>query len=259
MYVRLFALAALALPALAHAQEQEEEASPSGRDITRPVLTLDLRTEVAREDDQDKLTVTLRHDHPVDLGGGWRVNLRVDLPVKIVDAEEEADTGTTIGLSNVLFQAIFIRELGEDQGFGFGTQVKLPSASDSRFGSTQWQLLPTAGYRWPAHGISKESFFQILTRYRFSLADGSGRATASELQFSPNLEIGLPGKAYFSIFPSTDIRYDFKTKSFFLPLNLEVGKKWGRLVTSLEGGVGLIEGNAAPYQWKVEARIGLRF
>jgi hypothetical protein len=256
--VRLFLFAALFSPGLAQGQEQLD-ASASGKDITRPVLGLDLRTEVAREDGEDKVTVTLRHDHPVDLGGGWRVNLRVDLPVKFVDADETADTGAAIGMSNILLQAILIRELGDDQGFGFGTQVKLPSASDSRFGSTQWQLLPTAGYRWPAAGISKDSFFQVLARYRFSLADHSGRPTASELQFSPNLEIGLPGKAYLSIFPSADIRYDFKARSFFLPLNLEVGKKWGKLVTSLEGGFGLIEGDAAPYQWKVEARIGLRF
>jgi hypothetical protein len=258
MHARLIALAALALPGLAYAQEQQE-APASGRDITRPIMTLDLKTEVAREEEQDKVTVTLRHDHPVDLGGGWRANLRVDLPFKLVDADPAADTGTAIGFSNMLFQAIFVKQLGEAEGFGFGTQVKLPSASDERFGSDQWQLLPTAGYRWSTPGISKGSYFQIVSRYRFSLKGDSDRATASELQLSPNLEIELPGEAYVSFFPSTDVRYDFRTKSFFLPANLEIGKKWGRLVTSLEGGVGVIKGDADPYQWKIEGRIGLRF
>lgn len=259
MHARLLlALAALTLPGLAHAQAQED-APVSGKDITRPVMALDLKIEIAREYGEDKVTVTLRHDHPVELDGGWRLNLRVDLPVKVVDADETLDTGATLGLSNILLQAVLVKQLGDNQGFGFGTQVKLPSASDSRFGSDQWQFLPTAGYRWPASGISKDSFFQILTRYRFSVKGDSTRATASELQLSPNLEIGLPGKAYLSIFPSADIRYDFNSKSFFLPANLEVGKKWGRLVTSLEGGVGVIKGDADPYQWKVEARIGLRF
>lgn len=256
MQLRWLLLAMFAVPGLARAQE---DASASGKDIIRPVMSLDLRTEVAREDGEDKVTVTLRHDHPIDLGDDWRVNLRFDLPVKFVDADETADTGNTLGLSNVLFQAAFSKKLGENQGFGFGAQVKLPSASDSRFGSDQWQVLPMVGYRWPAAGISKDSFFQILTRYHFSLKGDSSRATASELQLSPNLEIGLPGKAYLSIFPSADIRYDFNTKSFFLPANLEIGKKWGRLVTSLEGGVGVIKGDADPYQWKIEGRIGLRF
>jgi hypothetical protein len=67
------------------------------------------------------------------------------------------------------------------------------------------------------------------------------------------------GRCLVSIFPSTDIRYNFIRDEFFLPLNLEVGKSWGPVVASLEGGVGIIHGDHPPYDWKLEARLGFRF
>jgi hypothetical protein len=227
------------------------EAPASGGDITRPLQRFDLRTEVAGGDGEQDLTVTLRHDRPVTLGDGWQANLRMDLPVKF--AEDQS------GLGDMLVQAIFVRQVDERRGFGFGAQVILPTASEEALGRGQWRLRPTAGYRWSLPEISPETFFQVVARFDFSFAGNDDTPDTRELQFAPNLEIGLPGDAYLSIFPSTDIRYDFENDEFFLPLNLEVGKEWDRIVVSLEGGVGVISGDNAPYDWKLEGRVGLRF
>lgn len=227
------------------------EASGSGGDITRPLQRFDLRAEVADAEGDQELTVTLRHDRPVPLGGGWQANLRMDLPLKFADDES--------GLGDMLVQAIFVRHVDERRGFGIGTQLILPTASEDALGRGQWRLRPTAGYRWLLPRISEETFFQVVARFDFSFAGDDDSADTRELQLSPNLEIGLPGDAYFSIFPSADIRYDFESDEFFLPLNLEIGKEWNRLVVSLEGGVGVIAGDSAPYDWKLEGRVGLRF
>jgi hypothetical protein len=239
------------------AQAQTEAiGSASGADVTRPLQRIDLRSEFNEED----TTVTLRYTAPVPLDDGWQANLRMDLPFRIIDEEAPAtDSGGDVGLGDMLFQAIFVRHVNEREGFGIGTQLIVPTAAGEEFGSGKWRLRPTAGYRWLLPEISEETFFQLLARYDFSFAGDDDRADVSELQFAPNLEIGLPGRAYFSIFPSTDIRYNFEQDEFFLPLNLEVGKEWDRIVVSAEGGVGLISGERPPYDWKVEARVGLRF
>ena len=236
-----------------------QEAPASGKDITRPLQRVDLRTEVADEGEEDVVTVTLRHDRPVELGDGWRLNLRADLPFKFVDRPETEAPGAVSGFGDVLVQAILVHRADERRAFGFGVQVRAPTSDRDVSSRNQWQLLPTVGHRWSLPGISEESFFQAVARYRFSFGGSDDTPTISELQLSPNLEIGLPDRAYLSIFPSSDIHYDFRTDSVFLPVNLEVGKEWGRVVASLEGAVAMIDGKSAPYDWKLEARIGFRF
>ncbi len=239
----------------AYAQEPPPDAPVSGKDITRPLERIDLRTEFAREEGESVRTITLRHDRPVELDKGWRLNLRLDLPFKRVEEDDAAASG----LGDILVRAIAVREVDDRRAFGLGLQLRLPTAAEEALGRDQWQFLPTAGYRWSLPQMGEESFFQLIGRYRFSLGGDGDLPALSELQLAPNLEIGLPGRAYLSIFPSSDIRYDFRRNELFVPVNLEVGKEWSRLVASLEGGAALIAGDAAPYKWKVEARLGWRF
>lgn len=238
-----------------------QEGGGSGTDIVRPPQRIDLRSEFTGKEEGDEATFTLRYTRPQPIGQGWQVNLRADLPFAL-------NSGVTpdnpygyehFGLGDVLLQAVFVRHTAPQEGFGIGTQLILPTASEQGFGKGKWRLRPTAGYRWGIPAMSEGSFFQVLARYDFSFAGDNDRSRVSELQFAPNLEIELPGEAYVSIFPSTDIRYNFVHDSFFLPANLEVGKQWGRVVASLEGGAKLIGDEHAPYDWKLEARLGVRF
>lgn len=258
-----FLASALTLLALVQAPALGQEAAlpaaqpaGSGGDITRPANRADLRTEFNQKDGDEETTVTLRYSRPQPIGGGWQVNLRADLP--LVGNSDDPDGERRFELGDMLFHAVFARHVSETEGFGIGTQLIVPSASDDS-GKGKWQLRPTAGYRWSLPRISKESFFQLVARYDFSFAGDPNRDDVSELQFAPNLEIGLPGKAYVSLFPSTDFRYNFIRHEFFAPVNLELGKQFGRIVTSIEGAVGVIEGDHPPYDWKVEARVGLSF
>ena len=261
----LLALGLLGLPgsppALAQGVAGGAEAPNSGEDLTRPARRIDLRAEAEGEEDEESLTLTLRYDHPVPLGGGWQANLRVDLPF-VSNSEISADNPLghdDADFGDMLFQAVFVRHINESEGFGIGTQLIAPTAGGEAFGRGKWRLRPTAGYRWSLPSITEGTYFQVLARYDFSFAGDDERDDVRELQFAPNLEIELPGEAYVSIFPSTDIRYNFVHDEFFLPLNLEAGKSWGRLVVSVEGGVGLISGDHPPYDWKLEGRMGLRF
>lgn len=243
------------------AQEAPGASSASGNDVAQPIQRMDLRGEISSKEDSDEFTTTLRYARPQPIGGGWTVNLRADLPVVRNDevTTDNPNGDHHFGLGDVLVQAVFVRHTSETEGLGIGAQLLAPTASEEGLGKGKWRLRPTAGYRWMLPEISEKTFFQLLARYDFSFAGDKARANVSELQFAPNLEFGLPGDAYFSIFPSTDIRYNFERKTFFLPVDLEVGKEWGRFVASVEGAAGIISGNSPPYDWKAEVRIGYRF
>jgi hypothetical protein len=251
---------AAAAPALAQ-EAMPASPSASGNDVAHPVQRIDLRAEVSSKEESDELATTLRYTLPQPIGDGWTVNLRADLPfVRNNEASiDNPDGHYAFGLGDALIQAIFIRHTNETDGFGIGTQLIAPTASEEGLGKGKWRLRPTLGYRWGLPEISEKTFFQLLARYDFSFAGDKDRSRVSELQFAPNLEFGLPGDAYLSIFPSTDIRYNFENKEFFLPVDLEIGKEWERLVVSVEGAAGVVSDEHAPYKWRLEARIGYRF
>ena len=245
--------APLAAQQAAQVEPEEEAPSGSGEDILDLARRIDLRVELSEDDGENQWVTTLRHDHRLKLGDGWQANLRIDLPF-IADLDEVKGPNFVSG--DVLLNAGFTRRLPNREGFGVGTQLIIPTAEDGR---GQWRLRPSVGYRWPATAISPDSFFQLQVRYDLSFAGESTAPDTRQLQVAPTLEIGLPDRFYLSFFPSTDLRYDFERDELFIPFDVEVGKEWDRWVASLEGSVGVITEQNAPYDWKIEARIGRNF
>ena len=246
----------------ARASDGDQAATDSGADITRPTHRIDLRAELESDDGERTRKLTLRYAHPVFLENRWRVNLQVDLPFasRSLSGQAADEDAQTRGDGDVILQAILARETDGSRAFGFGTQLILPTASQEASGKGKWRLRPAVGYRWSLPGSSGRSFFQLLVRYDFSFAGDKSRPRVSELQFSPNLELGLSRSAYVSIFSSPDIRYNFVTDELFVPINVEFGKSIGRrLIVSLELGKSVIGGEHQPYDWKAEGRVGFRF
>lgn len=258
----LLASALLVQECPALAGNADETAQETGGDITRPTHRIDLRVGFESSDEERSRNLTLRYTHPAFLTESWRLNLQIDLPFASVKHHQDSPENDTQarGDGDVILQALFAHELPNQQGVGFGTQLIIPTASEKASGKGKWRLRPMVGYRWSVPRLSEGSFFQLLLRYDFSFAGDDKRAGVSELQFGPSLEIALPRSMYLSFFPSPDIRYNFKTDEIFVPLNVEVGKSFGRrLIVSFEFGKSLIEGNEPPYRWKAEGRVGFRF
>ena len=240
--------------------QQADQPSGSGEDILAQYRRIDLRAEASSTGSSDEFRLTLRHDHRVELGDGWRINFRIDAPLVFTKKKDEGGAvHKESGVGDLLFQAVIVRQLSSKQGFGFGAQLLAPTAGKDSLGTGKWRLRPTVGYRWPILSISDTSFFQLIAKYDFSFAGDEDRNDVRQLQLAPNLEIGLKDDAYISFFPSADIRYNFVRDEWFVPVNVEVGKEWGRLVTSVEGAAGVIKGDHPPYDWKIEGRVGLRF
>lgn len=109
--------------ALAALYARAEDADPDssdpanvGQDAIRPVRRIDLRpnfTTRGRSGEYDAWSFTLRHDRPVPLGNGWKLVLRVDLPLLYNNIPTDADeTGSyRFGFGDVLGQALLIRTI----------------------------------------------------------------------------------------------------------------------------------------------------
>jgi hypothetical protein len=257
-----------------HALAEDEDAAKEdtandGQDVTRPVKRIDLRLNYTKPGasggaagELDSWSFIARHDRPINLGDGWQVGLRLDLPFLYNNLPTQADPAGTyrVGYGDTLGQALLIKAIDKRQAIGVGTQLIAPTGGGDQFGSGRWRLVPTAGYRYALSEISPGSFFVAAVRYDVDVGGQDRQGHVRNFQFSPTLNIGLPDAMFFTFFPSTDIRYDFIKQKWFVPFNAQIGKVWDKkIVTSLEIGVPIYTGGDALYKFKLEGRVGLFF
>ena len=243
----------------------------TGQDITKPVRRFDLRFQYTnagdistplREFHPNVYTTTLRMDIPFDLGGGFKISTRFDLPMSFNNfpTRDNPSGDTEFNVNDVLIQGLLIKAVNKDFAFGFGTQLIIPTGTDDSFSANRWQLVPTAGARFSLPQITKGSFFVFAARYAFDFAGDDGRPHTSVLQFSPTLNIALPDRWFVTLFPSTDIRVDLENGGkWFVPADFLIGKMLNKTtVASVEFGIPIIK-QFDLYDFKVEARIGFFF
>ena len=239
-----------------------EEAN-TGQDVTNPVQRIDLRAGYSNlPNGLDVGTFILRYDKPLNLGDGWKLGLRFDAPFVYNDVPSlDNPTGSwELGYGDTLTQALLIKSIDKRQAIGFGAQLIMPTATEDQFGSGKWRVVPTFGYRYALPEITPGSFFVGAIRYDTDFAGDDDRGDVSNLQFAPTLNIALPDQMFLTLFPSTDIRYDFIANDWFVPFNAQIGKLWGKsTVTSFEFGVPIYKGDAPLYDFKAEARVGFFF
>jgi hypothetical protein len=261
----LGAVASLALMGLCSPVSADDEVDVvnDGQDVTNPIQRIDLRLGYANlPNGLDTGTFILRYDKPFTLEDGWKLGLRFDFPLvrNDVPSLDNLNGEYEAGYGDTLFQFIFSKVLDQRSAFGLGAQLIAPTATQDQFGSGHWRVVPTIGYRYGLPEISPGSFFLAAVRYDRDFAGDNDRPDVNNLQFSPTLNIALPNTSFLTLFPSSDIRYNFEAKDWFVPFNAQVGRVWdGKMVTSLEFGVPLYRGDAPLYDFKIEARVGFFF
>ena len=77
------------------------------------------------------------------------------------------------------------------------------------FGSGKWQVQPVAGFRYALPEISKGSYFEPLMRWTYSFAGDPTKKNINNLQLAPKVNFSLPDRWFFTLYPSTDIRWNF--------------------------------------------------
>jgi hypothetical protein len=239
-----------------------------GEDITQPIDRFDVRmqfkslpdeTESGKTfDDLSDETLTLRTDllfftRPDQLA------LRFDLPL-VWSNKPESDNPhgfTEFGMGDILMQAIYVRAFDERWAGGIGLRTILPTATGDAFGSGKVQVVPTVAVRANLPEISPGSYAGLIVRQFVSVAGPSSRASINQLQFEPQLNIGLPDQWFLNLSPKTN--YNLETDKWFVPLDLMIGRKFGlHWIASLEYQYGLVRDDDSYNQW-LEARVGYFF
>ena len=234
--------------------------TPINNDITNPIHRLDFFLENFQSADGATWTPKVRYERPFDLYDGWKFAARVEFTAVRTDDGSDPPGIFATGLGDTQFQGVFSKELDAQQGFGFGLRFYAPTAIDDQFGNGRWRMAPAAGYRYSLPELSKDSYFQIVARYQFDFAGDPNRFHTSNLQFGPTLNIGLQDGLSLAIFPSTDIRYNFMTREWFVPLDVEFAKQWNNsFLTGIEIGVPLFETANPLYKFKIEGHLAFRF
>jgi hypothetical protein len=238
---------------------QEAETANSSVSITEPLHRFDVHLDYQHlKGEVDQWTTTLRYEHPYDLGNRWKLAFRADLPLPVNNDNPLGDFRGGIG--DLLLQTTLSHKSNGDNGFGLAIRMIAPTASSEEFGGGRWRLLPTAGLQFGLPEISNGSFFQPVMRYQFDIAGDSGRRHYSDVQFAPTINIALERDWYVTLFPSTDIRYNFIQREWFVPFNVEVGRQWSQnIVTSLELGVPIYREENPVYLFKLEGRLTMLF
>lgn len=253
------ACAAHAQNAPSPATHPEEE--NSGQDPTRPVARVDLRLKYQDNPGGSETAVfTARADKPFLLGGDWKLNTRIDLPLINSNAATAANPGgdSEIGLGDILLQALFIAPPKGNTAFAFGSQLIIPTGSDDQFTTGKWQLVPTAAFIYQLPEISRGTFVGLLVRDAFSFAGDDDRAGINNFSVQPIFNWQLPERWFLTFSPEAK----FNTKddwSLFLPFDVTVGRKVNaNTVMSLQADVAVVD-DFPQYDWQVEFRVGLFF
>jgi hypothetical protein len=208
----------------------------------------------------------LRADGVIALTQQWSIALRGDLPFVIRDpltADNPAGQYVS-GLGDADVQAALIRQFDSRWAAGAGLRFVAPTGDEDITGG-KWRTLPVAGARYSLPEWSTGTYAEALLRYDLSFAGDPSRRNVSNLQLAPMLNINLPDRWFFTLYPNTEIRINYgdpipgQTGRLFLPVDFMVGRNVLKDVTlSLELSVPVIK-DYPVYNFRTVSRINMKF
>ena len=250
------------------------DSAPAG-DLLTPQNLLQLEYRVRTNDgtnaDGEPRTVTtdivkLRGDLGIMLDANSQLVLRGDLPYIGKNPVTDSNPGGDFvyGIGDADLQGAVVHQFGARWIFGAGFRVIMPTGGDA-LGSDKWQAMPLAGFRYVLPELGKGSYFEPLVRYDVSFAGNPEARNINNLQFGPMLNLSLPHRWFFALYPSPEIRWNFgdpitgQTGRLFLPLDFRVGKKFNdNFNASLEVSVPIIK-QYPLYNFMTALRLNLTF
>jgi hypothetical protein len=196
----------------------------------------------------------------------WSIALRGDLPFVVRDpltADNPAGQYVS-GLGDADVQAALIRQFDSRWAAGAGLRFVAPTGDEDITGG-KWRALPVAGARYSLPELTTGSYAEALVRYDVSFAGDPTRRNISNLQLAPMLNINLPDRWFFTLYPNTEIRINYgdsipgQTGRLFLPVDFMIGRNVMKDVTlSLELSAPVIK-DYPVYNFRTVSRINMKF
>jgi hypothetical protein len=211
-------------------------------------------------------TWRLRGDVTIPLSSQWSVALRGDLPYLAKDKYSDSNPNGDFlyGLGDADVQAALIDNINERWKAGAGARLIAPTG-DAALGSGLWQIMPIAAVRYALPEISQGSYFEPLARYDVSFAGDPTKKFISNLQFGPMLNLSLPDRWFFTLYPNPEIRWNFgdpvtgETGRLFLPFDARIGHKFSDAFdVSLEVAVPIVK-QYPVYNFMTALRLNANF
>jgi hypothetical protein len=262
--------------ATSNQQDMAASSENSGQDFTSPENLFQLRYQYKTAPGTGSLngtirtvttdTLYLRSDFTFDLGSPWKVVFRSDLPFVAKDpiSSDHPSGSYLYGIGDADFQAALIEQINERWAAGGGLRIIAPTGPDN-ITSGKWQMMPIVGARTMLPELSAGSYFEGLVRYDLSFAGDPTKKNISNLQLDPMLNISLPDRWFFILYPSADIRVNYgdpvtgQTGRLFLPFDFSVGQTVSKNFTiSFEVGVPIIK-DYPVYDFKTTTRLNFKF
>jgi hypothetical protein len=208
----------------------------------------------------------LRADGVIALTQQWSIAMRGDLPFVVrnpLTVDNPAGQYVS-GLGDADVQAAVIRQFDTRWAAGAGLRFVAPTGAEDITGG-KWRALPVAGARYSLPEWSTGSYAEALLRYDVSFAGDPSRRNVSNLQLAPMLNINLPDRWFFTLYPNTEIRINYgdpipgQTGRLFLPADFMVGRNVLKDVTlSLEVSVPVIK-DYPVYNFRTVTKINMKF
>jgi hypothetical protein len=211
-------------------------------------------------------TWRLRGDVTIPLSSQWSVALRGDLPYLAKDKYSDSNPNGDFlyGLGDADVQAALIDNINERWKAGAGARLIVPTG-DAALGSGLWQIMPIAAVRYALPEISQGSYFEPLARYDVSFAGDPTKKFISNLQLGPMLNLSLPDRWFFTLYPNPEIRWNFgdpvtgETGRLFLPFDARIGHKFSDAFdVSLEVAVPIVK-QYPVYNFMTALRLNANF
>jgi hypothetical protein len=260
----------------ASSTQQDAASENTGQDFTSPENLFQLRFQYKTAPGTGSTsgsirtvttdTLYLRSDYTIDLGSPWKAVFRTDLPVVAKDpiSADHPSGDYLYGLGDADFQAALIEDINQRWAAGGGLRIIAPTGPDN-ITSGKWQMMPIVGARTMLPELSDGSYFEGLVRYDLSFAGDPTKKNISNLQIDPMLNVSLPDRWFFVLYPSADIRVNYgdpitgQTGRLFLPFDFSIGRSLTKYFTaSLEIGVPIIK-DYPVYDFKTTTRLNIKF
>jgi hypothetical protein len=238
----------------------EPEELSLGEDLTRPTRRIDSRLQYQDiRGGNDRYIWTTRFERPVELADHWNLGVRADFPVIVGNDvfSSKTDSGYYPGIGDVLTQVALVNKIDARWTWAFGSQLIFPTATEREFGGGKYRAVPSGGFRLSLPEISPGSYTSLLLRYDVDYAGQRGRSDVSVFQVGPELNVKLSRNWYVDFYPNSEIRYNCLTQKWFVPIDVQIGRRvFPNVVASLEGSYAIIK-DYDLYNFKVEFRVGV--
>ncbi|MFD1109694.1 transporter family protein [Pseudoroseomonas ludipueritiae] len=231
------ALLCAATPGQAQSSDQSDRHSVDelSRQVANPIahlISVPLQNNMdfgAGQKNSMQDTLNIQPVIPLELGNGWGVVTRVILPVMYHGSAYTGDEYRS-GLGDTSLSLFFHGPLEQGKPMiGLGPIIRVPTATDDQLGNRRWGAGPTMimvqqSPRWT---------LGLLASHVWSFGDSPGRPDFNATSVQPFVAHTFSGG--FSLSATTETVYDWTTRQWTVPLNLQAAQivKLGPLPVSL--------------------------